>query len=180
MVSRRRRPASASTFARRERARGKLRASTPLSANSAVKLFPVHQAPPSRRSFPPPTTLDLPIHDPTNAIPPNRRRPRRPLAPPLPPPPPHAFHLGRDPPPNPPLRPSPPLPPSPLTVRAQLPFNLVVALGSYCLWELGMGVLTFGECEGAYEELMGVRLVLAFVRRELMRACRRSRWRGMT
>ncbi|ORY88864.1 dolichol-phosphate mannosyltransferase subunit 3 [Leucosporidium creatinivorum] len=35
-----------------------------------------------------------------------------------------------------------------------LPFNLLVALGSYCLWELGMGVLTFGECEGAYEELM--------------------------
>ncbi|KAL8286482.1 hypothetical protein RQP46_004499 [Phenoliferia psychrophenolica] len=34
-----------------------------------------------------------------------------------------------------------------------LPFNLLVALGSYCLWELGMGVLTFGECGDAYEEL---------------------------
>ena len=39
----------------------------------------------------------------------------------------------------------------------QLPFNLVVALGSYCLWELGMGVLTFGECGDAHEELRGVR-----------------------
>ncbi|KAM0746752.1 dolichol-phosphate mannosyltransferase subunit 3 [Meredithblackwellia eburnea MCA 4105] len=34
-----------------------------------------------------------------------------------------------------------------------LPFNLLVTFGSYCLWELGMGVLTFGECEEAYKEL---------------------------
>lgn len=39
----------------------------------------------------------------------------------------------------------------------QLPFNLLVALGSYCLWELGWGVLTFGECNEAHAELMKVR-----------------------
>ncbi|KAI5476065.1 dolichol-phosphate mannosyltransferase subunit 3 [Pseudohyphozyma bogoriensis] len=35
-----------------------------------------------------------------------------------------------------------------------LPFNLLITLGSYCLWELGMGVLTFGECDEAHDELM--------------------------
>ncbi|KDE03219.1 hypothetical protein MVLG_06276 [Microbotryum lychnidis-dioicae p1A1 Lamole] len=35
-----------------------------------------------------------------------------------------------------------------------LPFNILVAIGSYCLFELGWGILTFGECNEAQKELM--------------------------
>ncbi|GAA99147.1 uncharacterized protein L969DRAFT_75678 [Mixia osmundae IAM 14324] len=35
-----------------------------------------------------------------------------------------------------------------------LPWWALVTLGSYCLGELGYGVLTFGDCEEAYTELL--------------------------
>ncbi|SCV67726.1 BQ2448_5337 [Microbotryum intermedium] len=35
-----------------------------------------------------------------------------------------------------------------------LPFNILVTLGSYCLFELGRGIMTFGECNEAQKELM--------------------------
>jgi len=36
-----------------------------------------------------------------------------------------------------------------------LPWWALISLGSYCLWTLGWGVCTFGDCPEAYEELMG-------------------------
>lgn len=45
----------------------------------------------------------------------------------------------------------------------QIPFNLLVALGSYCLFELGWGILTFGDCQEAQRELMQVRDSISIV-----------------
>ncbi|KIM35613.1 hypothetical protein M413DRAFT_449659 [Hebeloma cylindrosporum] len=36
-----------------------------------------------------------------------------------------------------------------------LPWWLLVAFGSYCLWSIGMGLLTLRECPEAYHELLG-------------------------
>jgi len=52
------------------------------------------------------------------------------------------------------------LPPLPMAeeTRNQLlpviPLWTIVSLGAYCLWDLGWGVATFGDCQGAYEELL--------------------------
>jgi Dolichol-phosphate mannosyltransferase subunit 3 (DPM3) len=37
-----------------------------------------------------------------------------------------------------------------------------MTLGCYCLAKLGAGVLWFGDCQDAYEELIGVRFALPF------------------
>ncbi|KAH9486140.1 Dolichol-phosphate mannosyltransferase subunit 3 [Psilocybe cubensis] len=36
-----------------------------------------------------------------------------------------------------------------------LPWWLLVSFGSYCLWSIGMGLLTLRECPEAYNELLG-------------------------
>lgn len=38
-----------------------------------------------------------------------------------------------------------------------LPFWVIVSFGAYLLFSLGMGVLTFKDTEGAYDELVAVR-----------------------
>jgi len=35
-----------------------------------------------------------------------------------------------------------------------LPWWLLVSFGSYSLWSLGMGILTFRECPEAYQEVL--------------------------
>ncbi|KAF9219841.1 dolichol-phosphate mannosyltransferase subunit 3 [Gyrodon lividus] len=35
-----------------------------------------------------------------------------------------------------------------------IPWWLLVAFGSYCLWSLGWGVFTFRDCPEAYHELL--------------------------
>ncbi|KAM0788300.1 hypothetical protein ACM66B_001443 [Microbotryomycetes sp. NB124-2] len=51
-----------------------------------------------------------------------------------------------------------PLPFLDSNIKAQilptLPFNLLVALGTWFLWELGYGILTFSDCKEAHQELM--------------------------
>lgn len=41
------------------------------------------------------------------------------------------------------------------SVNFQLPFQLLITLGSYLLFKLGWGVLTFNDVPAAYAELMG-------------------------
>lgn len=41
-----------------------------------------------------------------------------------------------------------------------LPFNLLVALGAYCLAQLGLGLLTLSDCHNDYLQLMTVLLPL--------------------
>ena len=41
-------------------------------------------------------------------------------------------------------------------LHLQIPWWLLVAFGSYSLWSLGWGLLTFRDCDEAYEELIGV------------------------
>ncbi|KJA28334.1 hypothetical protein HYPSUDRAFT_61965 [Hypholoma sublateritium FD-334 SS-4] len=36
-----------------------------------------------------------------------------------------------------------------------LPWWLLVSFGSYCLWSIGMGLVTLRECPEAYNELLG-------------------------
>ncbi|KAH8921779.1 dolichol-phosphate mannosyltransferase subunit 3, partial [Atractiella rhizophila] len=35
-----------------------------------------------------------------------------------------------------------------------LPFWLLISFGCWCLWQLGMGVYSFGECEQDYRDLL--------------------------
>ncbi|KAK4058289.1 Rhodanese- sulfurtransferase [Microbotryomycetes sp. JL221] len=36
----------------------------------------------------------------------------------------------------------------------KIPFNILIALGSWLLWQLGYGILTFSDCKQAHQELM--------------------------
>ncbi|KAF8195129.1 dolichol-phosphate mannosyltransferase subunit 3 [Pholiota molesta] len=36
-----------------------------------------------------------------------------------------------------------------------LPWWLLVSFGSYCLWSIGLGLVTLRECPEAYDELLG-------------------------
>ncbi|KAF8799913.1 dolichol-phosphate mannosyltransferase subunit 3 [Phlegmacium glaucopus] len=36
-----------------------------------------------------------------------------------------------------------------------IPWWLLVTFGSYCLWSIGMGLVTLRECPEAYNELLG-------------------------
>ena len=38
----------------------------------------------------------------------------------------------------------------------QIPWWLLVAFGSYCLWSIGLGLVSLKECPEAYNELLGV------------------------
>lgn len=40
--------------------------------------------------------------------------------------------------------------------RPQIPWWLLVTFGSYCLWSIGMGLVTLKECPEAYNELLVV------------------------